>query len=57
MRANRTYSEAKRQFNVRNRDVLMNVQFPHKWWSTVKSGVFGLSSSLSPFVGGGGGLV
>ena len=26
MRANETYSEAKRQFSVRNRDVLMNVQ-------------------------------
>ena len=33
MRANETYSEAKRQFSDRNRDVLMNVQSPHKWWS------------------------
>ena len=29
----------------------------HKWWSTLKSALFGLSSSLSPLVGGGGGLV
>ena len=57
MRANETYSEAKHQFSVRNIDVLMNVQSPHKWWSTLKSAVFGSSSSLSPLVGPGGGLV
>ena len=33
----------------------MNAQFPYKWWSTLKSDVFGLSSSLPPLVGGGGG--
>ena len=52
MRANETYSEAKRQFSARNRDVLMNAQSPHKL-----SAVFGLVSSLPPIVGGGGGLV
>ena len=31
VRANETYSEAKHQFSVRNIDVLMNVQSPHKW--------------------------
>ena len=41
----------------KNRDVLMNAQSPHKWWSTLKSVVFGLSSLLPPLVGGGGGLV
>ena len=35
----------------------MNAQSPHKWWSTLKSAVFGLSTSLPPLVGGGGGLV
>ena len=55
-RANETYSEAKRQFSDRNRDVLMNVQSPHKWWSTLKSAVFG-SSSLPPLISEGGGLV
>ena len=35
----------------------MNTQSPHKWWSTLKSAVFGSSSSLPPLVGGGGGLV
>ena len=57
MRANETYSEASRQFSDRNRDVLMSVQSPHKWWSTLKSTVFGSSSSLPPLVSEGGGLV
>ena len=57
MKASETYSEAKRLFSAKNRDVLMNAQSPHKWWSTLKSAVFGLSSSLPPLVGGGGGLV
>ena len=57
VRANETYSEAKRQFFDRNRDNLMNVQSPHKWWSTLKSAVFGLSSSLPPLISEGGGLM
>ena len=55
--ANETYSEAKRQFSDRNKDVLINVQSPHKWWSTLKSTVFGSSSSLPPLISEGGGLV
>ena len=35
----------------------MNVQSPHKWWSTLKSAVFGSSSALPPLVSEGGGLV
>ena len=35
----------------------MPMQSPHKWSSTLKSAVFGLSSSLPPLVGIGGGLV
>ena len=57
MRASETYSEAKHQFSARNKDVLMNAQSPHKWWSTLKSAVFGLSSSLPLLAGGGGELV
>ena len=48
---------AKRQFITRNRDVLMIAQFPHKWWSTLKSAVFCWSSSLPPHLGEGGGLL
>ena len=29
--ANETYSEAEHQFSDRDKDVLMNVQSPHKW--------------------------
>ena len=57
VRANETYSEGKCQFSDRHRDVLKNVQSPHKWWSTLMSAVFGLSSSLPSLVGGGGGLL
>ena len=35
----------------------MNVQSPHKRWSTLKSTVFGSSSSLPPLVSEGIGLV
>ena len=35
----------------------MNALSPHEWWSTLKSGMFGSSSSLPPLVGRGGGLV
>ena len=57
VRPSETYSEVKRRVSARNRDVLMNAQSPHKWWSTLKSAVFGLSSSLPQLVGGVGGLV
>ena len=32
VRANETYSEARRRFSARNRDILMNAQSPYKWW-------------------------
>ena len=57
VRTNETYSDAKRQFSDRNRDVLMNVQSPHKWWSTLKSAVVCSSSSLPLLVSEGGGLL
>ena len=57
MRANETYSQAKYQFSGRKKVVLMNVQCPHKWWSTLNSAVLGSSSSLPPLVSESGGLV
>ena len=36
-RANAVYAQAMHQFSVRSRDVLMNAQCPHKWWSTLCS--------------------
>ena len=44
-------------YSDRNRAVLMNVQSPHKLWSTLQSEVFGSSSSLPLLVSEGGGLV
>ena len=57
VRANETYSKVRQQFSDINRDVLMKFQSPHKWWSTLKSTVFGSSSALPPLVSEGGGLV
>ena len=56
MKAIETYSEAKRQFSDQNRAVLINVQTPHQWVSTLKSAVFGMSPSLSPLINEGGEL-
>ena len=52
--ADETYSHSKLQFSIRNMDVRMNALSPHKWLSTLKSDVFGSSSSLTPLVAGGG---
>ena len=57
MRANETYSEVKRKISDRNRDVIMNIQSPHKWWSTLKSAVFDSSSLLRLLVSEGSGLL
>ena len=57
MRGNETYSEAKRKYSDRNTDVLMNVQSPYKWWSTLKSAVFSSSSSFPSLISEGGGLL
>ena len=35
----------------------MNVQSPHKWWSTLISAMYGSSSSLPPLISEGVGLV
>ena len=58
-RTNAVYAKAMRQFSIRSRDVLMNTQCSHNWWSTLKSAVFSssLDSSLPRFIGVGGGLV
>ena len=45
------------QYQVKASLVIRNVQSPQKWWSTLKSSVFGSSSSLPPLVSQGGGLV
>ena len=51
-RANMVNVKAGPQFDVRSKDILMNVQCPPKWWFTLKSVVFCSSSELSlpPFI-------
>ena len=46
-RVNAVYAKTIQQFSFRSRDVLMNAQCPHKWWSIFKSAVFGSSSDSS----------
>ena len=46
VRANETYSKAKRQLRDIKRNVLMDAQSADKWWSTLKSAVFGTRSSV-----------
>ena len=56
VKANETCPDAKRQFSAIN-GCSYECQTPYMWWSTLKSTVFGLSSSLPPLVGSRGGLV
>ena len=44
------YEDAERAFTKRSKSLLTNAQNPRKWWSTVKTAVFGASSSLPPLV-------
>ena len=55
--ASLVYRQAERNYNNHARDILRNADNPHKWWSTLKSSVFGADSSLPPLIGTGGGLV
>ena len=50
MRAYDVYAEAGSKFITSSRDVLKNAG-PPKSWSTLKSAVFGSSSSLPPLTG------
>ena len=50
VRVNEINLKATRQFSDRNSGVLMNVHSSHNWWSTLKSVVFGYSSSLPSLV-------
>ena len=43
--------------STRNSDVSMNVQSPHKLWSTLKSAVSGSSQTMPPLISESGGLV
>jgi hypothetical protein len=55
--ANGVYGVAEGQYNAKCKDVLLNATNSHKWWSTLKSAVFGSESSIPPLIREGGGLV
>lgn len=44
------YEEAQRQHTDRVCETLMNSENQHKWWSTLKSAVFGAEPSLPPLI-------
>ena len=51
------YEDAERAFTERSKSFLTNTLNQRKWWYTVKSAVFGTSSSLPPLIDRGGKLV
>ena len=51
------YRVAERDYNVRLKENLENVRQPHKWWSSLKSAVFGSNSNIPPLLSPGGSLV
>ena len=56
-RAPLVYENAERAFRERSKQLLMNTQNPPKWRASVKTAVFGESSSLPSLVDRGGKLV
>ncbi|KAI3381869.1 hypothetical protein SNEBB_010891 [Seison nebaliae] len=55
--AERIYSNAETMYNDRLRDNLENAQQPHKWWSSLKTSVFGSSSLIPALLSSDGALV
>ena len=43
VRANEVHAEVEHPFSSGSRDVLMNAQCTHKWWSTLNMAVSGLN--------------
>ena len=56
-RAQQVYGDAERAFTKWSKSLLTNAPNFRKWWSTVKTAVFGASSSLLPLVDRGSKLV
>ena len=51
------YAEAERLHLQHARDLLSNCDQPHRWWQTLKTSVFGSTSSLPPLISGDGTVV
>jgi len=48
--ATNVYKEAKSEYNAHLKEVLSQASQPHKWWSTLKTSLFGLESSIPPLM-------
>ena len=55
--AARAYNTAQDEFNSSLQDSLANATQSHKWWSTLKTALFGVDSSLPPLRGNHGDLI
>lgn len=55
--AQHTYEIAETTAIIRAKETLSGADNPHKWWSTLKSTLFGSSSSVPPLESAGGSLV
>ena len=48
--AQRVYASAEKEFNDATKETLSGTTQPHKWWSTLKSALFGMDSSVPPLL-------
>jgi hypothetical protein len=55
--AQHVYENAEKADIIRTRETLIGANAPHKWWSTLKSSLFGSSPSVPPLISPGGSLV
>ena len=46
--ANMIYREAEYNYNAHLRDILAGTSQPHKWWSALKTSLFGIEPSIPP---------
>ena len=48
--AQEVYAVAEREYNIGIKDTLMGATQTHKWWSTLKSALFGIDDSMPPLL-------
>ena len=48
--AQEVYAEAERDYNSGIKETLLGASQPHKWWSTLKSALFGIDDGMPPLL-------
>ena len=48
--AQRTYNDSEKRYNETVKDTLLGASSPHKWWSTLKSALFGNETTIPPIL-------